>query len=149
MAKIVGNAGFSENSEFLEPTTFLFGACRNSKMYISSNSEKLILGRHKQCLPVLLPFFEFFFLDLWYFFISKGNFWICCFFAQGFICPVVLPRILKPPRGFSACVKFRNRVLFCVCVLQKTRFFCVCVLQKNSIFFRVHLLLPRDFFLHL
>ena len=35
--------------------------------------------------------------------------WICCFFAQGFIRPVVFPRILKPPRGFSARVYLAER----------------------------------------
>ena len=53
---------------------------------------------------------------------------ICCFFAQGFIHPIVFLRIIKPPRGFSACVNFRKRG-FSACVYFRKRGFSACVYE--------------------
>ena len=56
MAKIVRNAVFF-NSEFLEPTTFLFGASRNSK-----NLQARIRKSYRmpqRVLPALLPLLNF------------------------------------------------------------------------------------------
>ena len=64
MAKIVRNAGCFENSEFLEPTTFLLGASRKNLQARIRKSYRM----PQRVLPALLPFSNFSFSFL------KANF---------------------------------------------------------------------------